>query len=124
MPLPKLSFLRGVDAAAFIGEDDDALSDEEGDGLFLEEEPPLPFTVATLFLAGLLPEFPEFSGRDQADFPEFSPRSCCCSASLLLDLASMTALIAGVSGDGVRLRHLKIKWVANIYSTDFNTWHN
>lgn len=103
MPLPKLSFLRGVDAAAFIGEDDDALSDEEGDGLFLEEEPPLPFSAATLFLAGLLPEF---SGRDLADFPEFV-RSC--SSSLLLDLASMTALIAGVSGDGVRLRHLENK---------------
>ena len=94
LPLPKFSFLRGVDAA-FIGEDDDDLSDE-GDDLFLEEAP--------FSLAGLLPGFPEFSGTDLADFPESF--SCSCSSCLLLDLASMTARIAGVSGDGVRLRHL------------------
>ena len=111
MPLPKLSFLRGVDPA-FIGEDDDALSDH-GDDLFLGEAP----FSGTLLLAGLLPEFPEFSGTDLAGFPEFS--SCACS-SLLLDLASMTARIAGVSGDGVKFRHLKSKMGGQYFTREIN----
>ena len=101
--MPKLSFLRGVDVA-FIGEEDEALSG--GDALFLEEEP-LPMPPLEF------PEFGdfEFSGRGLMDFSKLSSPSSC---SLLLDLASMTARIAGVSGDGVRLRHLQAGYLKKL----------
>ena len=95
--LPKLSFLRGVDVA-FIGEDDEeALSG--GDALFLEEEPLFEFPEFCIF---------DFSGRGLMDF---SKLSSCSSCSLLFFLASMTARIAGVSGEGVRLRHLLTRYL-------------